>query len=110
MPSQIALGPGLPSDLRPNKPPKLATSRTISPSGGGSGGGFFRCATIQAACHLCPWVFLAVKHRVTRQVRAFLAKRHQMEDAPGEDEVDHQQPLQPFHAGQLPGFNAATTF
>jgi hypothetical protein len=33
-----------------------------------------------------------------------------MEDAPGEDEVDHQQPLQPFHAGQLPGFNAATTF
>lgn len=53
-PLQITCVPGLPSQLRPKKPPIFAIMRTASSSVGGCSGGIdFFSVTQQSACHSC---------------------------------------------------------
>jgi len=47
---------------------------------------------------------LGIEHDLTGQVRALPAPGHQMQDAPCNDQVNHQRPFQPFQGTQLQRF------
>ena len=54
--------------------------------------------------------FLGIEHHVTRPIRAVPTLGHEVEDAPGDDQVNHQSPLQPLQGAQLQGFDPAAGF
>ena len=54
--------------------------------------------------------FLGIEPHVARQIRAVPAPGHQVQDAPGDDEVNDQGPLQPLQGGQLQGLDLAARF
>ena len=104
-PSHKALGPGWPSLLRPKNPPKLATTRTMTPRGGGASGGAVRCTTIQAACH-------SSGAKTTSQGKLGHSRpqvtRCRMRQAM--DQVDHQSAFEPLQRAQLQSFDLTPRF
>ncbi len=87
-------GTGVTSCLRPESP-QSGRSVAHQPEGGGVSGGWVRCATIQAACH-------SAGSNTTSQGRfGQSGPGDQMQDAPGDDQVNHQSALQPLQGPQL---------
>ena len=54
--------------------------------------------------------FLGIEHHVTGQMRAVPAPRDQVQDAPGDDQVQDQSPFQPLQGAQLQRFHPAARF
>ena len=85
------LGTGVTVMVAPEKPAKAGDQPHHLTQGGWS---FRRFGAVPDDPGGLP--FLGIEHHVARQIRAVPAPGHQVQDAPGDDEVNDQGPLQPL--------------